>query len=170
VPLGRPKKRYNITKINSKGRRCDYGKYCTWSCLIVDFSGVQSSGPGVTALVICYREGEHLSKDCLKCNEEECPKPGDCPQGLVPDICDCCPHGLCGLAEGEKCFNVSLSAALPPEARKYGPCGANLHCLLRPDLTPRVSDFYTQIFSSCNPILFAICTSTFSKLCKQHIK
>lgn len=84
------------------------------------------------------RGGEFPSSDCPKCNEEQCPKPEeDCPQGLVPDICGCCPHGLCGLAEGEKCFNASLSAVLPPETRKYGLCGANLHCLLRSDLTSR---------------------------------
>jgi hypothetical protein len=106
--------------------------------------GVQNSGNAIAVMAICYREG-----DCLKCNEEECPKPGEeCPQGLVPDICGCCPHGLCGLAEGEKCFNISLAAVLPPDTRKYGPCGANLHCLLRPDLAPRVSDFHAQIFST----------------------
>lgn len=91
-------------------------------------------------LVFCYRGGEFLSRDCPKCIEELCPKPGeDCPQGLVPDICDCCPQGVCGLAEGDKCFNASLLAVLPPENRKYRLCGANLHCLLRPDLTSRVS-------------------------------
>jgi hypothetical protein len=111
-------------------------------------SGVQSSGPAIAVFLICCREGEFPSEDCPKCNEEQCPKPGeDCPHGLVPDVCGCCPQGLCGLAEGEKCFNASLAAILPPETRKYGPCGANLHCLLRRDLTPRVSDLHPEIFS-----------------------
>ena len=91
----------------------------------------------------CYRGDEVPGSDCPECNEELCPKPGDeCPQGLVPDICGCCPQGLCGLSEGKKCFNASLSRVLPAESRKYGVCGANLHCLLRSDLRLRVSDLY----------------------------
>jgi hypothetical protein len=128
------------------------------SCLIVDSSGVQNSCSATTVLIICYRGTEFPSWDCPKCNEEQCPKPGeDCPQGLVPDICGCCPHGLCGLAEGEKCFNASLTAVLPPETRKYGMCGANLHCLLRPDLTSRVSDFHAKIFSKNIPLASLFC-------------
>jgi hypothetical protein len=97
--------------------------------------GVSTSG-----FCVCCRASEFASSDCPKCNEEHCPKPGgDCPQGLVSDVCGCCPQGVCGLAEGDKCFNASLSGVLPPETRKYGLCGANLHCLLRPDLTSRVS-------------------------------
>jgi hypothetical protein len=130
----------------------------TTPCLIVDFIGAQNSGSAPTVLIICYREGEFPSRDCPKCNEEQCPKPGeDCPQGLVPDICGCCLHGLCGLAEGEKCFNASLSAVLPPETWKYGLCGANLHCLLRPDLTSRVSDFRAIIFSKNIPLAPLFC-------------
>ncbi|PSN40882.1 Insulin-like growth factor-binding protein-related protein 1 [Blattella germanica] len=84
------------------------------------------------------RGGEFPHKDCPKCNEELCPKAGtDCPQGIVPDICGCCSQGVCGLSEGENCFNATLGDVLPPESRKYGLCGANLHCLLREDLTPR---------------------------------
>jgi hypothetical protein len=147
-PLGRQRKRLedNI-KLQSKERHCDCKGSDSASCLIVDLSGVQNSCSATTVLIICYREGEFPSRDCPKCNEEQCPKPEEaCPQGLVPDICGCCLHGLCGLAEGEKCFNASLSAVLPPETKKYGQCGANLHCLLRPDLTSRVSDFHTRIF------------------------
>ncbi|KAJ9580987.1 hypothetical protein L9F63_023836, partial [Diploptera punctata] len=48
-----------------------------------------------------------------------------------------CPKWVCGLPEGSNCFNASLSAILPPESRKYGLCGANLHCLLRLDLASR---------------------------------
>jgi hypothetical protein len=65
---------------------------------------------------------------------------------------------LCGLAEGEKCFNASLAGVLPAESRKLGVCGANLHCLLRPDLKPRVSDYrekraVVQSLSVCGPRL-----------------
>ena len=91
----------------------------------------------------CYRGDQFPSSDCPDCNVELCPKAGaECPQGLVPDICGCCPQGVCGLSEGKKCFNASLSGVLPAESRKYGVCGANLHCLLRPDLKLRVSDLY----------------------------
>ncbi|XP_069704972.1 insulin-like growth factor-binding protein-related protein 1 [Periplaneta americana] len=84
------------------------------------------------------RGGEFPSKNCPKCIEENCPKPeAECPRGFVPDICGCCPQGVCGLAEGDKCFNATLAGVLPPDARRYGLCGANLHCLLRPDLAPR---------------------------------
>jgi len=92
-----------------------------------------------------YRGDEFPSRDCPECNEELCPKPGaECPQGLVPDICGCCPQGVCGLSEGKKCFNASLSRVLPAESRKYGVCGGNLHCLLRPDLKSRVSDLHSK--------------------------
>ena len=107
----------------------------------------------------CYRGGESPSRDCPKCNEEICPKHADeCPQGLVPDVCGCCPQGLCGLADGEKCFNVSLSKVLPPESRKFGVCGANLHCLLRPDLKFRVSDVHGAVFVSPS-VSLSVCLS-----------
>jgi len=95
----------------------------------------------LSAIVACVaalrvdRAGQSPHKDCPECHKDQCPKPGAwCPQGLVPDICGCCPQGVCGLAEGQKCFNASLSRVLPVASRKYGVCGANLHCLLRSDL------------------------------------
>ena len=117
----------------------------------------------------CHRGGGSPSIDCPECNEELCPKPGaECPQGLVPDICGCCPQGVCGLSEGKKCFNASLSRVLPAESRKYGVCGANLHCLLRPDLKSRVSGLHGKravvwFLSVSGPRLIA-CRSAGSRL------
>nr|CAD7430849.1 unnamed protein product [Timema monikensis] len=75
---------------------------------------------------------------CSKCQPEACPEtPEKCPVGLVTDLCGCCTQGVCGVVEGEKCYNVSLEPALPAENKKYGLCGNNLHCLLRPDLSFR---------------------------------
>jgi hypothetical protein len=42
---------------------------------------------------------------------------------------------------------------------------AALHFLSHGDAAPILEHF--NVFSFCNPILFAICTSTFSKLCKN---
>lgn len=129
------------------------------SCWRNDIKPSEFCWHSLMMVMSCYREGEFPGSDCPKCNEVLCPKPGgDCPQGLVPDICGCCPQGLCGLAEGEKCFNASLAGVLPPESRKFGGCGANLHCLLRPDLKPRVSDYrekrvVVQSLSVCGPRL-----------------
>jgi hypothetical protein len=38
--------------------------------------------------------------------------------------------------------------------------------------TPRYpgNEGWSHIFSPCNPILFAICTNTFGKFCKQDVK
>ncbi|XP_063231263.1 insulin-like growth factor-binding protein-related protein 1 [Bacillus rossius redtenbacheri] len=73
---------------------------------------------------------------CGECRPETCPRsPDKCPAGAVPDPCGCCAAGVCGAAEGHKCHNASLPQ-LPPEARKYPPCGDHLACLLRQDLRP----------------------------------
>nr|CAD7453315.1 unnamed protein product [Timema tahoe] len=83
--------------------------------------------------------GEFSNRFCSKCQPEACPEiPEKCPVGLVTDLCGCCTQGVCGVVEGEKCYNVSLEPTLPAENKKYGLCGNNLHCLLRPDLSFRV--------------------------------
>lgn len=75
---------------------------------------------------------------CPKCEDSLCPKSSStCTNDLVEDLCGCCPGGVCGLAEGEKCYNASIVPPLPKEYRKYGQCGESFHCLLRPDLKPR---------------------------------
>nr|CAD7587635.1 unnamed protein product [Timema genevievae] len=82
--------------------------------------------------------GEFSNRFCSKCQPEACPEiPEKCPVGLVTDLCGCCTQGVCGVVEGEKCYNVSLEPTLPAENKKYGLCGNNLHCLLRPDLSFR---------------------------------
>nr|CAD7196033.1 unnamed protein product [Timema douglasi] len=79
-----------------------------------------------------------LLRFCSKCQPEACPESSEkCPVGLVTDLCGCCTQGVCGVVEGEKCYNVSLEPTLPAENKKYGLCGNNLHCLLRPDLSFR---------------------------------
>ncbi|XP_067000929.2 insulin-like growth factor-binding protein-related protein 1 [Anabrus simplex] len=77
-----------------------------------------------------------LGNECPKCEVDSCPKEAaQCPYGLVTDMCGCCPKGVCGLGEGDKCYNKTLS--LPSEAKKYGLCGESLRCLMRPDLTSK---------------------------------
>ncbi|XP_049857879.1 insulin-like growth factor-binding protein-related protein 1 [Schistocerca gregaria] len=70
-----------------------------------------------------------------KCDTALCPRSeAACPRGLVPDPCACCPSGLCGLEEGERCFDPRLT---PKKFDRFGQCGDGLVCKSRHDLTFR---------------------------------
>ncbi|GLH13192.1 Kazal-type serine protease inhibitor domain-containing protein 1 [Gryllus bimaculatus] len=74
---------------------------------------------------------------CPRCDPAACPPEASaCAFGLVaPDPCGCCAQGVCGGAEGDKCFDRRLP--LPKDALRFGPCGDMLRCELRRDLKPR---------------------------------
>lgn len=118
----------------------------------------------VIAIVSVNGRSKHRRPDgCGKCDPGSCQKVGKCPVGTVMDFCGCCP--VCGLSEGEKCDNSSLRL---PYNNKYGFCGDNLECQLRPDLTSRVRNhiyFISKTYYFCFISLYKwMCLLTFSLL------
>ncbi|XP_075222394.1 insulin-like growth factor-binding protein-related protein 1 isoform X2 [Lycorma delicatula] len=67
---------------------------------------------------------------CPPCEKLHCPKSAaECLLGVVPDPCECCPIGRCGLARGELCYNQSLS---DPAYKKFGYCAEAHYCSVEP--------------------------------------
>lgn len=67
---------------------------------------------------------------CPPCEKLHCPKSiAECSLGVVPDPCDCCHIGRCGLTSGQLCYNQTLS---PPDHKKYGLCAQALYCSVTP--------------------------------------
>ncbi|KAJ1526123.1 hypothetical protein ONE63_009286 [Megalurothrips usitatus] len=73
---------------------------------------------------------------CRPCSPARCPRAAsECRHGagLAADPCGCCPHGVCGLPEGARCYNASSGDADLAD-RALGVCGDNMDCLPRSDL------------------------------------
>ncbi|KAK7793543.1 hypothetical protein R5R35_000384 [Gryllus longicercus] len=96
--------------------------------------------------------GEGEGAPCPRCDPAACPPEASaCPFGLVaPDPCGCCAQGVCGGAEGDKCFDRRLP--LPEDALRFGPCGDMLRCELRRDLKPRDEPEATCVCQEQRPV------------------
>ncbi|XP_054261099.1 insulin-like growth factor-binding protein-related protein 1 [Macrosteles quadrilineatus] len=78
-----------------------------------------------------------VAATCPPCDPSTCPKEPerDCLLGPVPDPCECCSHGVCGLDEGHPCYNASVYKD-QPDKRRLGACAPNMLCIPRDDLGP----------------------------------
>lgn len=66
-----------------------------------------------------------------------------CLLGPVADPCQCCRLGVCGLAEGEPCYNSTVHRNIS-EIHHLGVCASNLICEVRLDIDHSVSLYFVQ--------------------------
>lgn len=74
--------------------------------------------------------------ECGTCNQVICPiRLSECPASDVIDICGCCPTGVCGKLEGERCYSEKIEMS----NKRLGLCGSNMECLPRQDEDEKVN-------------------------------
>lgn len=104
---------------------------------------------------------------CPNCQDTWCPKiKAQCPYGLVDDICECCPNGVCAKIEGEDCYDENLVPELPLVTKKYGSCGKDLRC----EYSFSEEEYKNEVTFFCTIINLSVIISVFLYQCVGYAK